>query len=44
MLIGASPTLQPYAQLTSALPGTGQNGHADINEIDHFRTDARRQK
>jgi hypothetical protein len=44
MLIGASPTLQPYAQLMSALPGMGQSGHADINEIDHFRTDARRQR
>jgi hypothetical protein len=44
MLIGASPTLKPYAQLMSALPGMGQSGHADINEIDHFGTDARRQR
>jgi hypothetical protein len=44
MLIGASPTLKPYAQLMSALPGMGQSGHADIDEIDHFGTDARRQR
>src|SRR5437899_1515366 len=44
MLIGASPTLKPYTQLMSALPGMGQSGHAYISEIDHFRTDARRQR
>jgi hypothetical protein len=44
MLIGASPTLQPCAQLMSAPPEMEQSGHADINEIDHFRFDARRRR